>query len=254
MTWLSSRGTWPLWSSASPLWRPELRPQMQALDAALEGVERKAFTAALESETRARFDRLAAGIESYRRHPVPTLASGAARPVAGRHHASARLSRRHRRAGQWCWRCRRSSIGPTFSTSRRTAACCGRLAAAGTRPLLVDWGAPGDLERGFTLTDYIAGRLEQALDHVLAEVGGPRGPARLLHGRAADRRARPAAAARPGRRWSAWPRPGTSTPSGRRRPSCSAPAWAWSSRCCATSGSCRSTPSRRSSPASTRCR
>jgi len=47
------------------------------------------------------------------------------------------------------------------------------LAAAGTRPLLVDWGAPGDLERGFSLTDYIAGRLEQALDRVLAEVGGP---------------------------------------------------------------------------------
>ena len=94
MTWLSSRGTWPLWSSASPLWRPELRPQMQALDAALEGVERKAFTAALESETRARFDRLAAGIESYRRHPFRRSLAGVARPVAGRHHASARLSRR----------------------------------------------------------------------------------------------------------------------------------------------------------------
>src|SRR6185436_14837200 len=40
-----------------------------ALDAALEGVEPKAFAAALESEIRARFDRLAAGIESYRRHP-----------------------------------------------------------------------------------------------------------------------------------------------------------------------------------------
>ena len=47
------------------------------------------------------------------------------------------------------------------------------MAAAGTRPFLVDWGAPGELERGFSLTDYIAGRLEQALDRVLAEVGGP---------------------------------------------------------------------------------
>ena len=33
------------------------------------------------------------------------------------------------------------------------------LAAGGTRPLLVDWGAPGELERSFTLTDYVAGRL-----------------------------------------------------------------------------------------------
>ena len=43
------------------------------------------------------------------------------------------------------------------------------LAARGVRPLLLDWGWPGDVERGFTLTDYIAGRLERAL----GAVGGP---------------------------------------------------------------------------------
>jgi polyhydroxyalkanoate synthase len=37
------------------------------------------------------------------------------------------------------------------------------LAAAGIRPLLLDWGWPGQTERRFTLTDYIAGRLERAL-------------------------------------------------------------------------------------------
>jgi poly(3-hydroxyalkanoate) synthetase len=37
------------------------------------------------------------------------------------------------------------------------------LAAQGLRPLLLDWGWPGEAERGFTLTDYIAGRLERAL-------------------------------------------------------------------------------------------
>jgi hypothetical protein len=46
MTWLSSRGSWPLWSSASPLWRPELRPRMEALDDALADVEPKAFARA----------------------------------------------------------------------------------------------------------------------------------------------------------------------------------------------------------------
>ncbi len=45
------------------------------------------------------------------------------------------------------------------------------LAAAGYRPLLVDWGAPGKAERDFTLTDYIAGRLEDALDAVLESTG-----------------------------------------------------------------------------------
>jgi poly(3-hydroxyalkanoate) synthetase len=37
------------------------------------------------------------------------------------------------------------------------------LAANGTRPLLLDWGWPGEAERRFTLTDHIAGRLERAL-------------------------------------------------------------------------------------------
>ncbi len=37
------------------------------------------------------------------------------------------------------------------------------LAAHGVRVRLLDWGWPGEIERGFTLTDIIAGRLERAL-------------------------------------------------------------------------------------------
>ena len=40
------------------------------------------------------------------------------------------------------------------------------LAAQGFRPLLLDWGWPGEDERGFTLTDLIAGRLERAITAV----------------------------------------------------------------------------------------
>ncbi|MBU6497023.1 MAG: alpha/beta hydrolase [Rhodospirillales bacterium] len=43
------------------------------------------------------------------------------------------------------------------------------LAGQGLRVLLLDWGWPGETERGFTLTDYIAGRLERAL----VAAGGP---------------------------------------------------------------------------------
>ena len=43
------------------------------------------------------------------------------------------------------------------------------LAAQGLRPLLLDWGWPGAVERRFTLTDYVAGRLERAL----ASLGRP---------------------------------------------------------------------------------
>ena len=37
------------------------------------------------------------------------------------------------------------------------------LAGQGVRAMLLDWGWPGEFERGFTLTDYIAGRLERML-------------------------------------------------------------------------------------------
>jgi len=37
------------------------------------------------------------------------------------------------------------------------------LAGQGVRALLLDWGWPGEAERGFTLTDYVAGRLERVL-------------------------------------------------------------------------------------------
>ncbi len=43
------------------------------------------------------------------------------------------------------------------------------LAGAGLRPLLLDWGWPGEVERGYTLTDYIAGRLERALAAAAAD-------------------------------------------------------------------------------------
>ena len=37
------------------------------------------------------------------------------------------------------------------------------LAERGMRPLLLDWGWPGEAERSFNLTDYVTGRLDRAL-------------------------------------------------------------------------------------------
>jgi polyhydroxyalkanoate synthase len=37
------------------------------------------------------------------------------------------------------------------------------LAGQGVRPLLLDWGWPTEVERRFTMTDYVAGRLERAM-------------------------------------------------------------------------------------------
>ena len=43
----------------------------------------------------------------------------------------------------------------------------------GVRPLLLDWGWPGETERRFTLTDYVAGRLERAMTAANRAVGHP---------------------------------------------------------------------------------
>ena len=47
------------------------------------------------------------------------------------------------------------------------------LADHGVRPLLLDWGWPGETERRFTLTDYVAGRLERALAAAARIAGQP---------------------------------------------------------------------------------
>jgi polyhydroxyalkanoate synthase len=145
---------------------------MQALDAALKDIEPKAFAAALDGQIRQRFDRLAAGIEAYRRHPYRRAL--AEPPVLWQDGTTRLLD--YRAAG---------SDGPMVlvipSLINRAyildllpeRSLLRALAASGVRPLLVDWGAPGDLERGFSLTDYIAGRLEQALDAAVQRAGGP---------------------------------------------------------------------------------
>lgn len=47
------------------------------------------------------------------------------------------------------------------------------LAGQGARPYLLDWGWPGPVERQFSLTDYIAGRLERAVATLENLSGGP---------------------------------------------------------------------------------
>ncbi len=46
------------------------------------------------------------------------------------------------------------------------------LAASGIRPLLLDWGFPGEIECAFSLSDYIAGRLDRALAFLITQTAG----------------------------------------------------------------------------------
>ena len=168
-----ARGTWPLWSQRlAALEAPTLLADAGAGRRPGRRLERKVFTAALESETRARFDRLAAGIESIA--GTRSDVRFRSRPSCGR--TAPRVCSTiapDRRAGL-CVLAVPSLINRAHIldlTADRSL--LGALAAAGTRPLLVDWGTPGDWSGASRSPTTSRGAWEQALDHVLAEVGGP---------------------------------------------------------------------------------
>lgn len=171
-TFMSARAGLTLLKSGSPLWNPGLADRAAGLRAALDGVPAPEIEAAVEREARRRLGAVLSGIERYRRHPYrrdlpdpPAIwTEGASRlldygpadgapvllvPSLVNRHYVLDLSR-ERSFARW-------------------------LARQGMRPLLLDWGRPGDLERRFTLTDYVAGRLCRLLDALLDRLGRPLG-------------------------------------------------------------------------------
>jgi poly(3-hydroxyalkanoate) synthetase len=147
----NSSGGWPNWSEKAA-------EQAAAIAAAL-GNQAGAFPQAVLMEALRQDRELIAGIAAYRRHPwrrelpeVPSVWSeGGSRLLDF------------------------GGVGPTVllvpSLVNRAyvldlapeRSMCRFLAAQGLRVLVLDWGWPGEVERAFSLTDYIAGRLERAL-------------------------------------------------------------------------------------------
>src|SRR5215470_11944483 len=165
----SSQAALPLLKSGLLAWRPELRSAGSDLERNLGAVGVEALAGAVERELRSRADRFLRGIERYRDHPYRR---DLADPAVVWRDGSTRLLD-YGGAGapvlvvpSLVNRAYILDLMPEKSLLRW-------LAGNGLRPLLVDWGAPGDLERRFTLTDYIAGRLEAALDAAATAAGEP---------------------------------------------------------------------------------
>ncbi|MXP63654.1 alpha/beta hydrolase [Roseomonas sp. M0104] len=164
----------PNWSAAWPISKAG-RQELQRINGALAagGHRPEQFRAAVLRRL-ARQDRaLVAGIAAYRRHPwrrqEPDL------PVLWREGGSRLLD--YGGAGppllvvpSLVNRAYVLDLLPEHSMLRW-------FAAQGHRVLLLDWGWPEEAERAFTLTDYIAGRLERAL---AAPSLAPLGPVALM--------------------------------------------------------------------------
>ncbi len=136
------------------------------------------FTQAVTRESLARHHRFLAGITAYRRHPyVRDLPSP---PVLWRDGTSRLLDYRTGADGapmnnpadgapvlaipSLVNRAYVLDLTPKRSLMRG-------LAGRGVAPFLLDWDAPGEAERRFTLSDYMTRRLEPALEKVAALTG-----------------------------------------------------------------------------------
>lgn len=131
----------------------------------------EAFAAAVERRLLVEDRALLAGIEAYRRHPLRRGLPEA--PVVWAEGGSRLLDHGGPAEGPAVLVVPSLVNRATVLDLLPGASMLRHLSGAGVRPLLLDWGAPGVLERGFTLTDYVAGRLARALAAATALAGGP---------------------------------------------------------------------------------
>jgi polyhydroxyalkanoate synthase len=141
-------------------WRPEFALAGGTLSLALASVRNNdAFGGALDEELTRRAALFLDGIERYRQHPYRR---DLPEPPVLWQEGTTRLLDYRPRGGppvlvipSLINRAYILDLAPAQSLLRH-------LAEQGLRPLLVDWDAPGEVERGFGLDDYIIRRLEPA--------------------------------------------------------------------------------------------
>lgn len=159
--WMSSRAALPLLKSGLLPWRPEFALAGGSLSLALAGAKNDALTAALDAELTRRANLFLDGIDAYRRHPYHR---DLPEPPLLWQEGTTRLLDYRPRGGppvlvvpSLINRAYILDLAPGQSLLRH-------LAEEGLRPLLVDWGAPGEDERRFDVGTYIAERLEAAAE------------------------------------------------------------------------------------------
>jgi len=164
-----------LWKNGLLPWSGPRAAAAAALSEELAGVDPDEFAGAVERAARARLGRFMAGVQSYRRHPYRRAL--AEPPVVWQDNAIRLLDYGAALpATTPAVLVVPSLINRGFVLDLSAGRSLLRhLAQSGVRPLLVDWGKPGSVETSFTLTDYIAGPLEGALDQALSMTRGPVG-------------------------------------------------------------------------------
>ncbi len=178
LAWQSSKAALPLLRHDSLPWKGELAKTAAALRSDLDGLADEALNDAVSAEADRRFAALLEGLQAYRAHPYGRDLEDP--PEVWREGSSRLLdygARKGRKAGGTAGTpllVVPSLINRAYILDLSEETSLLRwLAKRGFRPFLMDWDRPGPDERSFTLTDYVAGRLERALDRVLELCGQP---------------------------------------------------------------------------------
>jgi polyhydroxyalkanoate synthase len=167
--WMSSLAALPPARSGLLPWSASLAPDAGRIRTALEAADPEALAAAVAREATGRLAEFLAGIRAWHAHPwrrtEPELPvpwsqgatrlidyGGAGRPVL---FVPSLINRAY------------------ILDLRPGASLLAYLAAHGVRPLLLDWGDPGEAERDFGLDAYVGGRLGDALAAAAGIAGGP---------------------------------------------------------------------------------
>ncbi|GHU03727.1 alpha/beta hydrolase [Alphaproteobacteria bacterium] len=173
MTLIASEGALPHLKSGSSDWSPRLRPRVDRLVSDLADIDEGEFARVLGSVAKRRQESFIRGVEKYRAHPWRRDAATEAKIL---------------------WK-----DGTTTLLDYSKDGACGQpvlivpslinrayildlfperslvkfLVESGFRVYMIDWNEPGSSERGFSLDDYIAGRLSAALSTILKKAGPP---------------------------------------------------------------------------------
>ena len=153
-----SRGTSPLWNAD---WQTSSAAILQSIQSAVQdGNHESEFSASVVAETLRQDAALIEGIAAYRRHPYQRTLTD---PPAVWTEGSSRLLD-YGPAGGLPVLFVPSLINRAYVLDLAEGYSMLRwFAAHDVRPLLLDWGWPEETERRFSLTDYVAGRMERAM-------------------------------------------------------------------------------------------
>jgi len=163
---MTSNAALPFLKSGSLPWIPELENEAATLEKSLEAVDDKDFSAAVIRESLRRLTLFNQGVAAYRTHPYRRRLP---EPPTLWRQGSTRLLDYGTKPNGAPVILIPSLINKAYILDLAEKRSLARfLAGRGFRPVLVDWGAPGELERAFTLTDYVL-RLEDAVAAVLEE-------------------------------------------------------------------------------------